>query len=227
MNIFNDSETRNKFKSRLPPLFLGTVFVILGVYYSIITPIWESPDETGYFGNVWYIAAHKDLLGPNTFYTWHQSPLYHIIAAIAISGIKMDTSYNWFRSNPNSPTVTFSGDPNVSFHSIRELFLYHNISLAIHIARWIDVLFGVITVGVTYLLAYRIFPSQPWIAVGAAGLVAFNPQFVFMSAFVQNDIPLSARLCLDGYPGDCYCAVRSSPSSVFMAGLSGRVGGFV
>lgn len=185
-----------KNKTRLFPYLLGIIFVILGVYYSICTPIWEAPDETGHFGNVWYIATHKTLPGPGTFYTWHQAPLYHIIAAIAISGIEMRPTGDWYRSNPNSPTVTFSDEPNISLHSIRELFPYRDIPLAFHIARWINVLFGAVTVFVTYLLSRRIFPSQPWIAVGAAGLVAFNPQFIFMSAAVQNDVPLSAAFAL-------------------------------
>lgn len=195
MNAGNNSN-QNSLKTWLPPLLLVMVFMVLGVYYSVSTPIWEAPDETGHFGNVWYIATHKDLPGPGTFYTWHQSPLYHIIAAVAISGIEMRSSADWYRSNPNSPTVTFSDEPNISLHSIRELFPYHDIPLAMHVARWVNVLFGAVTVFVTYLLSRRIFPSQPWIAVGAAGLVAFNPQFIFMSAAVQNDASLSAAFAL-------------------------------
>lgn len=200
MNFSKQLANESIVKSWIPPILLVITFVILGVYYSITTPIWEGPDETGHFGNVWYIATYKELPGPGTFYTWHQAPLYHIIAAVAVSGIDMAPYNDWWRSNPNSPTTTFSGEPNVALHSVRELPPYHNLPLAIHVARWVNVFFGAITVFVTYWLSRRIFPTQPWIAFGAGGLVAFNPQFLFMSAAVQNDASLSAAFALTMIP---------------------------
>lgn len=184
-----------------PPLVvIITLFMLLGVYYSITTPIWEAPDEPGHFGNVWHIARHKELPKPGTFYTWHQSPLYHIIAALVVSGVDMPSLADWTRPNPNAATVSRAKEPNVSLHSIRELPPYQEVVLGVHLARWVNVVFGAITVAVTYLLARRLFPRQVWIAMGAAGMVAFNPQFIFMSAAVQNDAPLSAAFGLTLLP---------------------------
>lgn len=176
------------------------IFVSLGVLYSVTTPIWESPDETGHFGNVWYIATHQELPKPGTFYTWHQSPLYHIIAAAVVSGVEMSEPGQWLRPNPNSPTRS-GGEPNISLHSVRELAPYRDIPLAVRLARWVGLFFGGVTVVATYILAKRLFPDHyRWIALGAAGLVAFNPQFIFMSTAVQNDAPLAAGFALTMLP---------------------------
>ncbi|MDX1523957.1 MAG: glycosyltransferase family 39 protein, partial [Anaerolineae bacterium] len=183
-----------------PWAIIVSIFVALGIYYSVTTPLWEAPDEPAHFGNVWYIATHKQLPVPGTFYTWHQSPLYHIIAAAFISGVEMSTPQEWIRPNPRSPAITNSGEVNIALHSLQELAPYRDISLAAHIARWVNVFFGAITVTVTYILGRRMFPARPWIAVGAAGLVAFNPQFIFMNSVVQNDALLSAAFALTLLP---------------------------
>lgn len=107
---------------------------------------------------------------------------------------------NWTRYNPNAATVSLAKEPNVALHSIRELPPYRGVPLAVHLARAVTVLFGAITVAATYLLARRLFPDQVWIALGAAGLVAFNPQFVFIGASVQNDVPLAAAFALALWP---------------------------
>lgn len=184
----------------LPAIIITGLFVVLGVYYSITTPIWEAPDETGHFGNVYYIAKHKKLPGPGTFYTWHQSPLYHIIAAQVISGVDMPNLADWTRPNPNAAIRSSSDEPNVALHSVRELPPYQGVALGIHLARWVNVVFGAATAALTYGLARQLFPSHTWIAVGAAGLVAFNPQFIFMSAAVQNDVPLAMASALTLWP---------------------------
>jgi len=192
---------RTQLRAWLPLIIIVLIFVGLGVLYSITTPIWEAPDETGHFGNVWYIATHKELPKPGTFYTWHQSPLYHLVAAVVVSGVEMSEPSQWLRPNPNSPTVNAGGEPNISLHSVRELAPYRDVPLAVRLARWVTLFFGVVTVVTTYVLAKRLFPNQyRWIALGAAGLVAFNPQFIFMSTAVQNDAPLAAGFALTMLP---------------------------
>jgi 4-amino-4-deoxy-L-arabinose transferase-like glycosyltransferase len=190
----------SRLRGWLPLVFILAFYLALGVYYSMATPIWETPDEPGHFGNVQYIAKYRKLPEPGTFYTWHQSPLYHIIAAGVISGVDMSPLADWTRSNPNAAIISPAGAPNVALHSIRELPPYQDVSLAVHLARWVNLVFGAITVAITYLLALRLFPGQVWIAIGAASIVAFNSQFIFMSSAVQNDAPLAAAFALTLLP---------------------------
>ena len=191
---------RAQLETWLPLIVIVLLFTGLGLLYSVTTPIWEAPDETGHFGNVWYIATHQELPKPGTFYTWHQSPLYHLIAAAVVSGVEMSEPGQWLRPNPNAPTRS-GGEPNVSLHSVRELAPYRDIPLAVRLARWVGLFFGAVTVVATYFLAKQLFPDHyRWIALGAAGVVAFNPQFIFMSTTVQNDAPLAAGFALTMLP---------------------------
>ncbi|MBC7316496.1 MAG: glycosyltransferase family 39 protein, partial [Chloroflexi bacterium] len=48
-------------------------------------------------------------------------------------------------------------------------------------------LMGVGTLGCLYALAKRALPQQPEVALGALVLAALNPQFIFISASVNND----------------------------------------
>lgn len=184
----------------LPLVAIILLFLGLGVIYNLTVPIWEAPDETGHFGNVWYIATHGALPTPGTFYTWHQSPLYHILAAAVVSWVDMPDLLTWTRYNPDASTVSARGEVNVALHTVREWPPYRDVPLGVHLARGVTLLFGVLTAGLSYLLARRLFPGQLWVAIGAAGLVAFNPQFIFMSAAVQNDVPLAAAFALTLLP---------------------------
>ncbi|MFQ5611677.1 MAG: ArnT family glycosyltransferase [Anaerolineae bacterium] len=198
--LTNNQSTRTQLRAWLPLAVIVTIFIALGGYYSVTTPIWEAPDEPGHFGNVWHIVKYKQLPKYVAFGTAHHSPLYYIIAAVVVSGVDMPDPATWTRYNPNAATISPANEPNIAFHSIRELSPYREIALGVHLARGVTMIFGTVTVAVTYLLARRLFPDQVWIAIGAAGLVAFNPQFIFMSAVVHNDVPLSMGFALALWP---------------------------
>ena len=72
------------------------------------------------------------------------------------------------------------------------MFPYTGTALAVHLARLITVGFGIGVILITYSLAHSIWPRA---ALLAAALVAFNPQFVFMSSVINNDVPAA---CLAG-----------------------------
>src|SRR3990172_1383363 len=93
-------QSGGRLPSWLPAVIITSFFLILGVYYSINTPLWEAPDEPAHFGNVYYIATYGKLPGPGTFYTWHESPLYHIIAAQVVRWVDMPSLADWTRFNP-------------------------------------------------------------------------------------------------------------------------------
>ena len=59
------------------------------------------------------------------------------------------------------------------------------------IPRWVNVILGAVTVWLTYLLGKRVW-RQPPLAWGAAAVVAFNPQFIYLSGAMNNDIVAAA-----------------------------------
>jgi 4-amino-4-deoxy-L-arabinose transferase-like glycosyltransferase len=70
--------------------------------------------------------------------------------------------------------------------------------LLAHAARWVNVVIGALMVWVTYQIGLAIFCSGradqetsrrgKAVAAGAAAIVAFNPQFLFMSGAINNDV---------------------------------------
>ena len=58
----------------------------------------------------------------------------------------------------------------------------------VHVARWVNILIGALMVWVTYRLALTVFPDRKSLAAATAAIVAFNPQFLFMSGAANNDV---------------------------------------
>ena len=59
--------------------------------------------------------------------------------------------------------------------------------LSAHLMRVVSTLMGLGTLWAIYRLGRITFPDRPGIALGMMGLVAFTPQFLFLSASVNND----------------------------------------
>src|SRR4030042_9887 len=78
-----------------------------------------------------------------------------------------------------------SGNKNAVLHLEEDG--YRGVSLAVHIVRWFSILCSSVTVFLTYRIVLEIIPSRPLFAVGAASLVPFDPQFLFISAGANND----------------------------------------
>jgi len=53
--------------------------------------------------------------------------------------------------------------------------------------RLLSVLLGVLTVLTVYLVARRLFPTRPWLAVGAAAMVALLPEAQYLAGAVNDD----------------------------------------
>ena len=166
------------------------LFVTTAAMYSVITPAWETPDEVGHFDYVVHLLTYRVLpmqrmgqLGEA-----HQPPLYYMIAAIAAFPAEINDSIGAFRPNPR---FMWSGhgfnEVNASFHNSDETFPFRGQSLVLHLARGISVLMGMVTVALVIRMGLIIFPDRPVIALLAGVLVAFNPQFLFISGSVNND----------------------------------------
>ncbi len=171
------------------------LFILLATLYSVVTPVYEAPDEIGHFTYIKYIADHRALpvFRPDTREEWpvqgHQLPLYYIIGAVAISPLDTSDAHQLWHFNPHAIVGTFKGTGNRNWvaHTREEAFPYHGTVLAIHLIRFLSILMGAATVFLTYLIALEIFPQRKGLATGAALLVAFNPQFLFVSGAINND----------------------------------------
>jgi len=171
------------------------LFVLLASLYSVVTPVYEAPDEIGHFTYIKYIADHRALpvFEPVGGDPWipegRQLPLYYLLGALPVSLLDTSDADQLLHLNPHAIVGTFGGVGNRNWvaHTREEQFPYHGTVLAIHLVRFLSILMGATTVLITYLIALEIFPGRKGLASGVAVLAAFNPEFLFISGAVNND----------------------------------------
>ena len=171
-------------------------YVILAVVYSITTPLFEASDELWHYPMVQTIAQTGQLPAqdPSVTTAWRQEgsqpPLYYMMAAALTAGIDSSDLDFVRRINPHADIGLVRPDGNVNMivhRAAAEAFPWHGTPLAVHVARFLSVALGALTVLVTYALGKRLFPERPEVRLGAAALNAFLPMFLFISGSVNND----------------------------------------
>lgn len=180
----------------LPLRWLLIAFILLALLYNYAVPIWESPDEWNHFGMAHFInvtgALPVQIVGQPRPYGYGQEgsqpPLYYAIAAVLIAPFDR-SDYDERESNPHA----IIGDPgeagnkNFMLHDPPYPPRLRGTELAARVVRLFSTLLGAVTVAAVYFSARLIVPDRPAIALLAAVLTAFNPQFIFISASVNND----------------------------------------
>ncbi len=177
-------------------LFLIIVFVIIATAWNVLVPSYENLDEIEHAEVVRHIAATGRLpvhgaaqaAGYQVRQEASQPPLYHILAA------------GWMRlwrlpDAPHRPQLipgnVVECGPSSTFYNkatwVREPDQeWRGSRLTLHWLRLFSTLLQTATVIGVWMLAHRVFPHgpAPWLA---AGLVAFNPQFLLVASGVNND----------------------------------------
>jgi 4-amino-4-deoxy-L-arabinose transferase-like glycosyltransferase len=176
-------------------------FVLLSTTYSVVTPIFEAPDELQHYFFVQHLADGEGLpviTGPvpDIQAEVHQPPLYYALGALATFWIDTGplTDFVWRNPHAQIGVPTARGNVNMVVHTAAEGFPYRGVTLAVHLVRWLSVLMGAATVLITYCIARQIMPRRKELAIGAAVINAFNPQFAFISGTINND-NLTVLLC--------------------------------
>jgi 4-amino-4-deoxy-L-arabinose transferase-like glycosyltransferase len=118
-----------------------------------------------------------------------QPPLYYLMGAAATFWIDSGPIADVYKPNPQAATgePETSGDKNIVMHGAEERFPWHGAVLAVHLIRLLSLLLGLITIAATFAIARRLIPGKPFVAFSAAAFTAFLPQFIFISASVNND----------------------------------------
>ncbi len=188
------------------------LYLVVGVGYSLATPIMEASDEFKHYPYVQYVQTRHELpvLEPRVCLEspsecpWLQEagqpPAYYAILAAVTSWIDTSDLADLRRVNWHA----FIGDPgqicnkNLILHRpTQEQFPWRGSVLAIHVCRLITVAMGAGSVVLTYLVADELFHARPALTLGATALTAFNPMFIFVNASVNNDAMTTLVGCLN------------------------------
>ncbi len=170
-------------------------FIVLSSVYSVVNPIFESPDEVYHYPYVKYIANGNGLpvQSADRQEYWEQEgsqpPLYYAVSALLSGWINTDDLPQLYRLNPHARIgIPMAQDnKNMIIHTDRERWPWHGTVAAVHVVRFWSILMGAGTLLCTYRLTRTLFPARPELAIGALGIHASIPMFVFISASVNND----------------------------------------
>jgi len=182
------------------------VYTALAVFYSLVTPVFEAPDELWHYLVIRDIADHQSLpiqkpppaqvLGRQEA---SQPPLYYLIGAFFLDIVNRGKTREISSLSEVAELNPF-GQPgdlqarenrNIVFHAPDEGFPYSGTLREVHLLRLLSIAMGVATVAATYALALEL--ATDWhahpkaLALGAAAVNAGIPQFVFLSGSVNND----------------------------------------
>ena len=182
---------------RSHPLFTLILigYLVLAFGFSVVNPIYESTDELHQFRYIRYLQefhALPEQRADQPRIQAHHPPLYYVIAVLTTGLIPPDRPA-LYEPAPN-PYYGYryweinNDNKNRYLHGPDEQWPYSGVVLMVHVARWVNILIGALMVWVTYRLALTVFPDRKSLASAAAAIVAFNPQFLFMSGAVNNDV---------------------------------------
>ena len=174
---------------------LPLLFLLVGLVYLYAAPNFEASDSPQHIGVIKWIAErgelplqspdHAQLFGQEA----SQPPLYYLLMAAVWSAF--DTADFEQRYLPSPFTAI--GVP--ARWGNRNLLIYEQVyppdlsgsSLALYVIRFLSLGMGAGAVAAVYQAARTALPGRAGLALLAAALTAFNPQFLFISASVSND----------------------------------------
>lgn len=185
-------------QARLALGALLLVFLGLHSLYNALIPLGEGPDEPGHLAYVLFLANEgrlpvqqavgeaNELPGEG-----HQPPAAYALATPAVAWLRPEQRQIVLTANPH---FVWAGgvEPAAFMRGSEEYWPWQALTLAWHLARGVSGLCGAVLVLFTYAAARRLRPATPALALGAAALVALNPQLLFASALVSNDMLLAA-----------------------------------
>ncbi len=174
-------------------------FTLLVGLHVAFTPVFEAPDEVWHYAYVRWLAEGYGLPSltddrSGAHQQAAQPPLYYLAAALIRHPFEDSNLDEVMWHNPgfgHQAPGTVPDNKNMLIHPQAEVWPWRGAVLAIRATRMASLAFGLITVLAAWALGYEMFRSQRW-ALVTASLVAFHPQFVFISSVINNDSAAAA-----------------------------------
>ncbi|MBN1873128.1 MAG: glycosyltransferase family 39 protein, partial [Anaerolineae bacterium] len=180
-------------------LFLLTTFFILALIWNILIPAYENLDEIEHSEVVRHLVVAGELpvhgeaeeKGFHVRQEASQPPLYYILAASWARFWKLPTDPPTATPIPETlvacgPSSTFYNKATWARDPYQDGPPWKGADLWLHGLRIFSSLLQIVTLTGTWALARRAFPRGP-VPLLATAIVAFNPQFLLVSAGVNND----------------------------------------
>ncbi len=189
-HLQNEKKLRIKNISKYDLTFflILVTFLCFAISYSLITPMFEAPDE------LFHYKYPKDIvdgnLGPE-LYLRHQ-PLYYVILAGPLYFIdypdetKIVDHHMKLKSFARNPFFPIDGSKYL--HGNEEMFPFSETAQAVHILRFFSIFLGTITIIFTYKIAKLVFKKNNWMPLFSMAYIALIPKFLFINSVLNNDV---------------------------------------
>ncbi len=175
-----------------PITILCLLFTILGVIYATVLPIFEGADEISHFRVIEFMADNRAIPhivtdAEEVGHEGGQPPLYYAVLSPIVGAVDRSDFDQTVWMNPHFLHLNSN---HVWMHLTNEINTWSGVVLAVRLGRFASVLMGAVSVWATWATASIITQNKPHskeFALLAAGLVAFNPQFLAISGSINND----------------------------------------
>ncbi len=204
--------TASVLAAQLPRAGLLTLvgsYLLLASAYNAVTPVFEAPDEHTHTFVVQHIAQGRGLPvqgrlpGGQRGGPWEQEgsqpPLYYWLVAplFRLAGAQLhveDLRYN--HQNTMGQPALIGNENRFIHHPEGEGWPWRGYVLAVHLMRSVSTVLGLIAVLAAVWLGWLVFPGRGKLALAVGAVVAFNPQFLHVTASVSNDAAIIALATL-------------------------------
>lgn len=197
---------------RIRPEFIALLLILIGYFiigslYATRTPAWQVPDEPAHYNYIGQLA-------------WVGLPV--------LEEGDWDNGYLEALKRDGFNPQTIAGSLFTVQYEDHQPPLYYLLAAPVYRIfdgkliplRLFSLLIGGMVVIVAFAVIYRIFPKQPYLAVGTAAFVAFLPQHLAMMSGVNNDCLTELIVALALFV--CVELLKLEPNQV--ASRAGRLG---
>lgn len=214
---------------RRPLALLVAAYLGLGLAYASLVPLWEAPDAVWHYAFAAHLASGRGLptrADEGVDAPWRQQgsqpPLYYLLVAPLIAAADTSDAEAVIRFNPHAAVGVSGPEGNLNrmVHSRREAFPWRGTVLAARLVSLASLLFGLVAVLATWAAARAVFPARPAVALAAAGILAFNPEILFFSSAISNDIAIAAAGALVLWRAACVLRDGATTRACFWLGLA-------
>lgn len=178
-------------------------YLIIATIFSSQSPLLEGPNEVEHYRFIREVARTGQLpdRAGYPYGQLHQAPLYYVVGAPILMAID-DPLYDDIgqRLNPFYPhefAVPSSDNKNVHLHLASDADT--GVARAVGWLRLYSIMLGLLTVIIGYAIMRLVFPEQVHLRLLGLAIVAFSPQFVYMTTTINNDNMLFFGAALSFY----------------------------
>lgn len=199
---WEDPESASKHTQAVLWHFLlpAAIYLLLALLYLFAIPTGESPDEPGHLQCIEQVAQYNRLPvtapAPQGEFWWshgrivaghmcYHMPLYYVMAGYMVRKVAEVTGTAVTYAFP--PTNERFGPEVAMFVHDKPYFWQTTEPITLTTLRLLSIVLGLALVWASYVLARRLVPGWPLVAVLAAVLSAGWPQIAYLSRAITND----------------------------------------